>query len=126
MQTQSTVRSVVIDPQGRMLIIRRSSTDPLHGGAWDLPGGQVETGETLEAALARETQEEIGLKLAHPKLLFATSDIRSGASKTWLFFVQEASEEIIVSLGDEHDEYKWINPAELIAYTDYDILLRLH
>jgi ADP-ribose pyrophosphatase YjhB (NUDIX family) len=46
------------DPSGVVLIKRRY--EPL-AGRWSLPGGTVEVGEMLEAALAREIAEETGL-----------------------------------------------------------------
>jgi 8-oxo-dGTP diphosphatase len=46
------------DPPGVVLIKRRY--EPL-AGRWSLPGGTVEVGETLEAAAAREIEEETGL-----------------------------------------------------------------
>lgn len=46
------------DPYGVVLIRRRY--EPL-AGRWSLPGGTVEVGETLEAAVARELEEETGL-----------------------------------------------------------------
>jgi 8-oxo-dGTP diphosphatase len=48
---------IVVD--GRVVLIRRRF-EPLEG-EWSLPGGGVEIGETLEAAVAREIQEETGL-----------------------------------------------------------------
>lgn len=45
-------------PLGVLLIKRRY--EPL-AGRWSLPGGTVEVGETLEAAVARELEEETGL-----------------------------------------------------------------
>lgn len=49
----------VIFVEGRVVLIRRRY-EPL-AGQWSLPGGAVELGETLEAAIAREVREETGL-----------------------------------------------------------------
>jgi mutator protein MutT len=49
----------VVFVDGRVVLVKRAH-EPL-AGEWNLPGGAVETGETLEAACAREVLEETGL-----------------------------------------------------------------
>jgi 8-oxo-dGTP pyrophosphatase MutT (NUDIX family) len=57
-------RALVIDGQGRVFLIKHSYVD-----GWHLPGGGVETGETLLTALGRELIEEGNIRLtAEPKL----------------------------------------------------------
>src|SRR5712692_8214105 len=54
------VGAVVID--GNSVLLVRRANEPLKG-EWSLPGGAVELGETLEAAIAREVYEETGLSV---------------------------------------------------------------
>jgi 8-oxo-dGTP diphosphatase len=51
----------VVISDGRALLIRRGS-EPLRGH-WSIPGGTLEIGETLQAGVARELQEETGLEV---------------------------------------------------------------
>ncbi|WP_225794766.1 NUDIX domain-containing protein [Streptomyces aculeolatus] len=53
---------VVCIRSGAVLLIERGH--PPHKGAWALPGGHVDTGETSRAAAARELAEETGVKVA--------------------------------------------------------------
>ena len=50
----------VIDAPERGVVLIKRRYEPL-AGQWSLPGGTLEVGETLEAAVAREVLEETGL-----------------------------------------------------------------
>jgi 8-oxo-dGTP diphosphatase len=53
---------VLVDPQGRFLLTSRPE-GKVYAGYWEFPGGKLEAGETVEAALKRELHEEIGIDI---------------------------------------------------------------
>ena len=58
---------VLLRPDGAFLLTSRPPGKP-YAGYWEFPGGKVEAGEDVRAALARELHEELGIRLvsAHP------------------------------------------------------------
>jgi 8-oxo-dGTP diphosphatase len=52
--------AVLTQPDGRVLLAQRPP-GKVYAGYWEFPGGKVEPGESLEAALARELHEELGI-----------------------------------------------------------------
>ena len=51
---------VLIDTQGNFLLTSRPE-GKVYAGYWEFPGGKVEPGESIEAALRRELHEELGI-----------------------------------------------------------------
>ncbi len=54
------VAAAMIDDAGRVLVQQRPPGKPM-AGLWEFPGGKVDPGETPEAALCRELNEELGI-----------------------------------------------------------------
>jgi 8-oxo-dGTP diphosphatase len=53
---------IVFNAQGQALFAQRPPGKP-YAGWWEFPGGKIEAGESVQAALARELQEELGLNI---------------------------------------------------------------
>jgi 8-oxo-dGTP diphosphatase len=51
----------IVEQDGYVLLLKRSSQARHNKGLWDLPGGEYEPGETLEQTVIREVREETGL-----------------------------------------------------------------
>ena len=62
------VAAGLIFRDGRYLIAKRKAGSHLEG-LWEFPGGKREGGETLEACLRRELQEECGIGIEDPRLV---------------------------------------------------------
>lgn len=58
------VRGLILDAENRVFLVRHTYVP-----GWHLPGGGVETGETLEAAMAKELAEEGNIRLTGPMIL---------------------------------------------------------
>jgi 8-oxo-dGTP diphosphatase len=61
MKTVLVSAVALIDRDGRILIAQRPEGKSM-AGLWEFPGGKIETGETPEAALVRELDEELGIQ----------------------------------------------------------------
>jgi ADP-ribose pyrophosphatase YjhB (NUDIX family) len=105
--------SAAVFRDGRALIIRRARAPLL--GHFSLPGGVVEVGETMAAALARELMEEVGVEAEiiafnrHVEAIIPEGD-RVRAHFVIASFVARWTRGE-PRLSDEVDAVEWINPA---------------
>jgi 8-oxo-dGTP pyrophosphatase MutT (NUDIX family) len=59
---RKAARVVLLDPAGRVLLLHASDpVDPAKGDWWEIPGGGVDRGESVEDAAPRELREETGV-----------------------------------------------------------------
>ncbi len=110
------VVAAVIERSDRRLLIgqrRQSDTSPLK---WEFPGGKVREGETPEAALARELQEELGVTLVKSVELGRVRYHYAGTSDELeiRFFAAAIAESDLVPRTFE--KIAWALPKELGEY----------
>lgn len=121
----AVVGAVIRDRQGRLLTVRKRGT-----ARFMLPGGKPEPGETDGAALARELDEELGVRLvaAEPLGRFeAPAANEPGAIVRSSVYLVEIGGEI--SIRAEIEELRWIDPASpgvpLAPLLEREVLPRL-
>lgn len=110
---QTFVKVLVVRPDRRVLVLKRSITDERRPGEWDFPGGGVEPGESPNEGAVRELYEETGIQIltADLKLLYAaTSFYEPGQdSNTRMLFVVKVDDSQVanITLSHEHEDSKW-------------------
>ncbi len=105
----------LIDVDGRVLIARRPAGKSL-AGLWEFPGGKLEPGETPEACLIRELEEELGIKVAHACLApFVFASHSYGETHLLMpLYLCRRWEGFVTAL--EHDALAWVRPERLGDY----------
>lgn len=99
----------------RYFVARRSGPRA-YAGCWEFPGGKEDDGESSEACLRREWQEELGVAVAvGPRVYtgrFTTTDLTD--FEMVAFSVQTSG----VPEHHVHDEIRWMTRAEVLALPD--------
>ena len=103
---------------GEVLMALRANHRRHYPWTWSFPGGHVEKGETLEAALQRELMEEIGVEVISSQLLMTLKDTADCTTSdvTFHLFKVDSWKGDPFNLGDEHAELSWksIEEAKLL------------
>lgn len=101
---------------GKVLVIKSAKTGT-KPGKWELPGGRMDFGETVEQTFKREMKEELGLskvKLGKFINIWSFTSVRGKFNHHFVIldFVISTDENDI-KLSFEHTEYKWIGIKEV-------------
>lgn len=78
------VGAAIMNTQGEILLALRSQQAKNERGKWEIPGGAVEFGETLEQAIQREVREELGVDITVGELLEVCSHIIPEEKQHWV------------------------------------------
>ncbi len=122
---QLGIKALIVNSEGHILLLKVNkemlknfSGDPY----WDIPGGRIHRGSTVEETLKREVEEETGITniVSVVPLAMVLSNIRipldNGDTGLILsVYVCEVNEPAEVILSNEHTEFRWFEPKEASA-----------
>jgi len=120
------VVAAIIRRGGQILITQRF--DHVHlPGLWEFPGGKVEGGESLQAALEREIMEELGVKIrVHDEFFTVEHDYPTKSVRLHFFncSIIEGEPQLI-----EVADMRWVHPQDLGQFdfppADAELIARL-
>lgn len=103
-----SIYAILRNEKGEFLLLRRSENSRSNPGKWDLPGGKLIRGETLEEAVVREVWEETGISIVPGEISGYT--IFELPEKKVIAAIYDGGYIIAdVKLSYEHIEYAWIS-----------------
>ena len=120
-----TVKAVIVNEKGEILLLKRPKEDNYGAGKWDLPGGKMEEDENIKEALAREIKEEIGLEIEVGPILYVfdfekkydrkyeigEEEIMIGGKGVRFLGYYKSGE---IKLSKEHTECQWMEPEKAL------------
>jgi 8-oxo-dGTP diphosphatase len=111
---------------GRVLLCHRSAGRRWYPDVWDFPGGHVEFGEQPSKALARELEEELGIRIQRPGPELGRVVRPEFALRIWL--VEKWVGDPVNASPAEHDDLGWFDLCEVsslpLAHSGYLSLIR--
>lgn len=115
MRAPITVVAAVIEQSGHMLICQRRRGDKFEL-KWEFPGGKVQTGETPQAALQRELQEELQVSAKIGPELHRTTHRyeKEDLDVELIFLAATLGPETMINRAFER--VVWAEPSELPGY----------
>lgn len=107
-----SVRIVLFDQQGHILVLKRSQSSKTNPGKWELPGGKIDKAESFDAALQREVLEETGFQV----VIHTAAGTAMQETDEWRVVHLVMIGSMIsggLAISSEHEEYRWASPLEL-------------
>jgi len=109
------VHALLFNEKQEALLIRRSLSEDVLPGVWDIPGGTLHDGEDPIEGAIRETSEEVGLNVKNISLFHYTSNVDQKKNKQFvrLIFIGACNNLDVVLNPEDHDKYQWVSISEL-------------
>lgn len=115
---QTQVVTCFLCMENKFLVLQRARNDVQHN-LWGIPGGKLDKGESPEAGLCREIQEETQISIS-PQMLTLLGSARSktpsdGEYGLYLYHTSLPEEFTVMINPEEHYSFRWVNMDEFEA-----------
>ena len=107
-----TIEKLELLSRKNYLLLRRSPQETSFHGMFELPGGELEAGETAQQAAVIETKEEAGLDVKVVDKIGQHVD--HDMKKIYHGFIVKMKKGQRVKLSEEHDSHKWATIGEIM------------
>ena len=115
------VKALIINSEDKILLLqinleKRKYKDPNAQIYWDMPGGLIEEGETLESTLKKEIKEETGIDFIENAEFFHASianleipTVEGLFGRALFIFKIKIVDDIQIRISGEHSQYGWFS-----------------
>ncbi|WP_299685381.1 8-oxo-dGTP diphosphatase MutT [uncultured Vibrio sp.] len=108
------VAGIIFNQDKSQVFITKRPDDKHKGGFWEFPGGKVEAGETIEQAMIRELDEEIGITVTKQSLFeYLEFDYSDKSLKFDFMLVTDFEQQ---PYGKEGQQGEWVSLDSLSQY----------
>lgn len=123
-KTQSITACAFLYKDSKVFIAKRADTKSFLPGVYELPGGHIEFGETIEAGLQRELEEEFHIHIVVGEPFFAFTYLSDNntihtVEIDYFATLKDPAQEIR-SNPQDHSEWRWIAEDEIDTYFKAD------
>jgi 8-oxo-dGTP diphosphatase len=109
------VGALIFNDEGSLLLTLRGKQAKNEVGKWEIPGGAVEFGETIQEALKREIKEELGIEIEVVEMLQICDHIIPDEQQHWVsptYICQITKGEPKILEPEKCDQIGWFSVEE--------------
>ena len=117
MRIRTFAKTILVNDDAKVLVLRRSKSDTRRPGETDFAGGEIEPDEGIVDGAVREIREEVGIEVSRNvmQLIYTGTSVYNDSEtivNRLLYIAHIPNHQITLSF--EHDQYMWLFPSEVL------------